>query len=259
MINLVKIGGSLITNKSVAYSANLKMIKQICKEISVLIGQGHKLIIGNGAGSFGHQSAKKYQTADGFVSEESKIGLGIVQYDAHNLHSFLVKEFIELKAEIFSLSPSSLLITKNSELKEDWFKIVQQTLDFKLTPFLYGDAVLDLAKGCGIVSTDTLFEWLAIWLAKKGEKVQIISAGNYDGVLDNQGKVISHISANQNLAGVFYDLTTTDVTGGMKTKVEGMQKLAKDFQISSVILNGGIKGRLSHAINGEPGIMTIIG
>jgi isopentenyl phosphate kinase len=62
-MNLIflKIGGALITKRR-PYTLNLKKIREITKEI-VRLRRRHKfkLLIGNGAGSFAHVSAKKIQ------------------------------------------------------------------------------------------------------------------------------------------------------------------------------------------------------
>jgi isopentenyl phosphate kinase len=61
----LKIGGSLITKRK-PYTLNLKKIKEIAKEIvSLRRKYKFRLLIGNGAGSFAHVSAKKFKTKEG--------------------------------------------------------------------------------------------------------------------------------------------------------------------------------------------------
>ncbi|MCC5634486.1 hypothetical protein LC593_01205 [Nostoc sp. CHAB 5844] len=61
---LIKLGGSLITDKNQPYTARPKIMQQLVGEINLLIKQNPslKFIIGNGAGSFVYQSAHKYNT-----------------------------------------------------------------------------------------------------------------------------------------------------------------------------------------------------
>ena len=55
---LIKIGGSLITDKTKPYTTRPEVIKRIAKEIKEAVSEKDvNLIIGHGAGSFGHQSA----------------------------------------------------------------------------------------------------------------------------------------------------------------------------------------------------------
>jgi isopentenyl phosphate kinase len=59
-IILLKLGGSLITDKNTPYTANHGIITQVLKEIKEELNKNPALhlIIGHGAGSFAHQSAK---------------------------------------------------------------------------------------------------------------------------------------------------------------------------------------------------------
>ena len=64
MTILLKLGGSVLTDKSTPYSARKWEIERLAKEIKSALGD-NKLIIGNGGGSFPHQPAKKGKLKDG--------------------------------------------------------------------------------------------------------------------------------------------------------------------------------------------------
>ena len=60
---LLKLGGSLITDKTKPYTANIPVIKRLAREIHEAREEKDiNLIVGHGGGSFPHVSAKKYQT-----------------------------------------------------------------------------------------------------------------------------------------------------------------------------------------------------
>ncbi|MGA3021078.1 MAG: hypothetical protein ABSD68_03970, partial [Candidatus Micrarchaeales archaeon] len=60
---LVKLGGSLITDKTSPFTPNLDVIKRLAKEIhEAREEKGMSLIIGHGGGSFPHKPAKDYRT-----------------------------------------------------------------------------------------------------------------------------------------------------------------------------------------------------
>jgi len=250
MLYLIKIGGSLITDKTKPYTTRPDVIKTICKEIAELIQHGHRIIIGSGAGSFGHFSAQKYGTAQ---------GLAQVQYDAVELNHLLVQTFLNANTPVFTFAPSSFIQLENGVVGHVDISLIQQAMKSQLTPFLYGDVVLDSVRGCGILSTDILFEELGKKLALANEKVSVISVGDYDGVLDSQNKLIKHISASEDTSKYWKKSENIDVTGGMKTKVESMQRLVKECGIQSIILNGGVAGRLTAVIEGKETEATIIG
>jgi len=259
MLYLIKIGGSLITDKTKPYTTRPEVIKTICKEIAELIQHGHRIIIGNGAGSFGHFSAQKYGTAQGLTNEQSTFGLAQVQYDAVELNHLLVQTFLNNSTPVFTFAPSSFIQLENGVAGHVDISLIQQAMKSQLTPFLYGDVVLDSVRGCGILSTDILFEELGKKLSLANEQVSVISVGDYDGVLDSENNLIKHISATEDTSKYWRKSENIDVTGGMKTKVESMQRLVKECGIQSIILNGGVAGRLTAVIEGKETDATIIG
>ena len=65
----VKLGGSLITDKTKPFTARMDIIKRLAEEIHEAKGEGKlKLLIGHGGGSFPHVPAKKYQVHKGVIS-----------------------------------------------------------------------------------------------------------------------------------------------------------------------------------------------
>lgn len=112
----LKLGGSLITRLK-PYTLNLPQIREIAKEIHKLRQKmKFKLLIGNGAGSFAHISAKKFRTSEGFINTKSKRGQSIVQNDASKLNRVLVEELIRAGENAISVQPSAATIAKNGEI-----------------------------------------------------------------------------------------------------------------------------------------------
>jgi isopentenyl phosphate kinase len=59
---LLKLGGSVITDKTRPFTARLDVIERLAAEIKNALtdrGDDLRLIIGHGAGSFGHEAAAK--------------------------------------------------------------------------------------------------------------------------------------------------------------------------------------------------------
>ena len=56
---LVKIGGSLITDKNKPFSLKKKVLKVICEEIGKSMDSGKQLIVGHGAGNGGEAMVAK--------------------------------------------------------------------------------------------------------------------------------------------------------------------------------------------------------
>jgi isopentenyl phosphate kinase len=251
---LIKLGGSLITDKKSAYTVNRRIIHKIALEIKELFSTGkYKIVLGNGAGSFAHQSAKKYRTKDGFGSREGKYGFCMVQNDAAKLNRILLEALLEEKLPVFSLQPSACFIASNQIAKEFIIETLPKLLDHNIIPVVYGDAVIDEQLGSTIISTDYLMELIVKYLISLKIKPNlVINLGNYDGVTKPNGQIIKEINRSNypEVKKYFYTNQEVDVTGGMEYKVDEFLKLA-DLGVSSVIANGNIKGILREITNGN--------
>jgi isopentenyl phosphate kinase len=250
---LLKLGGSLITDKSKPYTLREKFIKNVSEEIFRAKKEDPSLniILGNGAGSFAHQSAKKFNTIDGVTNDVDRFGASLVHYDAQRLNQILLENFLQLKMPILPVHPSSFMhaIDKKVDSIDDFMFV--KLIELGYMPITYGDVIIDLKIGATILSTDLLFKKLAERLNFNGHKVSIIHAGDYDGVLDKKNQAIKEINA-ENLASITSLKSTqnVDVTGGMKKKVEEMVSIAK-LGITSQIINGTVAGNIYKTLQGE--------
>ncbi len=259
---LIKLGGSLITDKDKPYTPRPEMMQQLVQEISFIREQNPhlKLIIGNGAGSFGHQSAQKYQTIDGFHADDSKLGFCLVHQDAVDLNRLLTKIFLEANLPVVSLPPLTMAFTKNKKLVATNFCAIEKCLEADLIPVVFGDVVLDEVIGGTILSTDALLSELAKYFHLQGKyQVMLVNAGNYPGVLDQNGEVISHITTanySQLKAGLGKS-ESVDVTGGMGGKVAEFLAISS-LGIDCWIIDGRLPLNLANAVLGNPTLGTLI-
>ncbi len=249
----VKIGGSLITDKTKPYFLKKEALAIICDEIKRASALGKTLIIGHGAGSFAHVPAKKYQTHKGIINEESYRGIAEVADVAAQLNRIVVKALLAKGVNAVSVSPLSTIIAKNHELQSFCTGSIEELLRLGLLPVLYGDQILDTQLGCTIYSTEKTLGYLAIILKKKGYIIErIIHCGQTNGVYDADGKTIPLITPStfENIRNVLGASGGVDVTGGMIHKVEETLALAKQG-IPGLIIDGIEHGSLSKAIAGE--------
>jgi isopentenyl phosphate kinase len=255
---LVKLGGSLITNKSVPYSVRSDVLKRLAKELHEARGN-QKIIVGHGGGSFPHVSAHKYRTNEGLINDESCRGFAEVQNDASKLNRIVVQALLDAGENAVSVQPSALCIARNGKIENFDTKVIEKLLEHDFLPVPFGDAALDNERGCCIISTEEIFTHLA----KKLDVKRIILVGKVDGVFNGDpenknSKLIPEIT-QKNYKEVKRHLSgsdATDVTGGMLNKVEKMAELSKKgIQIS--IINGLVPGNLKRSMLGE-NIGTII-
>jgi isopentenyl phosphate kinase len=252
-IILIKIGGSLITDKNKPYTVNREALKIIVQEVKKASAVDKTLIVGHGAGSFAHVPAKKYQTHRGIRDESSYRGIAEVADVAAQFNRIVMKELLEQGVNAVSVSPLSSMVAKNHKLSTLYSLSLELLIQNNLLPVVYGDQILDEEVGCTIFSTEKVLAYLALHLKKKGYQIErIIQCGQTSGVYDLDGNTIPEInSANfsvykQALGGA----GGVDVTGGMLHKVEETLELAKQG-IPGLIIDGIMHGTLSDAISGK--------
>jgi len=258
---LIKLGGSVITDKSKPFTAGIDVIKRLVSEIKQA-GRvsGGKIIIGHGSGSFGHTVAAKYKTQEGMVNEDSIKGLSLTADAAIKINRIVVGECLNQDLPAVSFSPLSFIYSKNGKPLAVFTFQIEKALEIGLLPVVYGDVIMDEVTGFCIYSGEKTLDLLAIKLSKYYKIDRIIMVGDTDGVWDKKGKTIVKITP-QNFSGIKKFLSgsaSADVTGGMLHKVEESLNLAKKEKISTVIINGKKRGNLLKAIAGKSVVSTII-
>jgi len=240
LVKILKIGGSVITDKSASVGVIKKdNIETIAKELwenkEAITG---KLILINGAGSFGHPLVKKYNITKTYTP----LAAAKIHNSVKNLNNIFVSSLIAQGIPAVSVDPISSIVCNNGKIINMQINSITQMLNTKLVPVLYGDIVLDQEKTTHILSGDQI----ATYLAKK-LKVSIIGAGSSeDGVYykKNNNKIIKTIN-NKIFYKIKKDITGsahTDVTGGMLGKVTRMLKLKKT---TSYIFNATKTGNIT--------------
>lgn len=249
----VKIGGSLITDKTKPYTLKERALDVICGEIKKAITSGKLLVVGHGGGSFPHYPATKYQTHKGIINEASYRGIAEVADVAAQLNRIVIKKLLEKRVNAVTVNPLSMMIAQNHQLQSLCSESVEELLKLGMVPVLYGDQIIDTKIGCTIFSTEKVLGYLALHLKRKGYVIEkIIHCGQTNGVYDMDGKTIPMINQN-NFAKYKKSLNGSggiDVTGGILHKVEETLALAK-AGIPGLIIDGVENGSLSKAVAGE--------
>src|SRR4030042_5783861 len=132
-IILIKFGGSLITDKTRPFTSKPEIIKRLCFELTRARKKTKKLfILGNGGGSFPHQPAVEFRTAEGIVNQRSYQGIAVVQDAAARLNRIIVSELLKTGENAVSSHPSSFMIAKNGEIKKSFLEPILKLLEFKM-------------------------------------------------------------------------------------------------------------------------------
>jgi len=257
---VLKIGGSVITNKSGELAPKMEDIRRLAKEIK---NAGIKnLVIIHGGGSFGHPIAEKYTLKDGFKEENQKIGLAETHYAMTMLNGLFMDALIWRKLPAMCISPSCCIITKKGRIQYFEEKPFNTLLNMGFLPVLHGDVVFDTELGFTILSGDQLVSYLA---AKLGAE-RIIIGVDVDGLYDDDpknnksAKRFEHLSLEElkKLQERLGKPTACDVTGGMIGKIaELIPVIEKGIPVT--ILNAAKPNHIYNALLGERVESTLIG
>lgn len=257
---LIKLGGSIITDKSKKFVARQKDIKRLASEILEARKKSKaNMIIGHGAGSFAHVPASRYQTKLGLINKDSLYGMSVVEDSARELDGLVVKNFLKQKLPVFPFSPASFLISDAQVYVKSYLDALLQAIIIGQIPVVYGDVIIDKSQGCTIFSTEKVFAALVTELHKKF-KITLLYATDVDGVYDKNKKTIPVINTKNfpKVKELILGSGNTDVTGGMLHKVQESLEMAQKYKVDTVIFNGRVRGNLKKAVLGRKIVSTKI-
>jgi isopentenyl phosphate kinase len=253
-MQILKLGGSVITHKDKYFSPNHDHIKRLANEIA--ISKLKSLIIVHGGGSFGHPLAKKHAISNGLKETNQLLGFCETHQAMMALNQIIVDTILKAGVAAFSISPSSLLMTNRKRLVDFDLSIIKKYMETGVIPVMFGDAVLDTKQGFAILSGDQLVTKLAIEFKAK----QVIFGSDVDGIftsdpkLDDKAKLIEKLPIN-NINIDVGQTTFIDVTGGMLGKISEAKK-AVETGTNVVFINAAKAGRVANALRGEKVIGT---
>lgn len=254
----VKLGGSLITDKTQRYAARTDVIERLAQEIAGARRENPalKIVVGHGSGSFGHVAAAE----SGYnpkVGHPSFLALAKVGAAASALNHIVRDALLAADLPVLSVAPSTAGHIADGKYHMRTPEILLELLYRDMIPLVYGDVALRLdaeSKGGGIASTEMVFEELAHYVQPE----RLLQAGVVDGVfaeVPHPGKPrapIVHLITPDNWAEVRQNIGGshgTDVTGGMFSKVEESLHLVEELPHLDVhIFNGETPGLLERML-----------
>ncbi len=252
-LRLVKLGGSLITDKRRARTVRRRELERLCAEIAEVDRRARvRTILGHGSGSFGHVAAARHGVHRGLRRPQQRRGVASTQAAAAALHRIVTDTLRAHGAAPWSLSPSSALVARSGKVATLALEPLTRALDAGLLPVTHGDVVMDREQGASIVSTETVLLAIARRLACRG--VEIVGAfwfGDTDGIYDEHGDTLPRIGPAEVAAArrLARGSAATDVTGGMRHRLETACALAR-LGIPSLIADGRTPGLIRAALRG---------
>lgn len=252
---LLKLGGSLITDKDQPFTPRLEKLADLAKEIKTALDARPDLllILGHGSGSFGHVAAKKYGTREGIHTREQWMGFAEVRFQAAELNRFVMQSLVNAGVPAISFPPSSSMISDNRKVIHHNILTIRKALDVRLLPVVYGDVAFDETLGGTILSTEDVFKFLV----GQFSPTRILLAGIEAGVWEDfpaRTRLVKQIqlARYEEMRAGIGGSASTDVTGGMKGKVEEMLSLIqKNQNLTAQIFSAEEHGSLTRALQGE--------
>jgi isopentenyl phosphate kinase len=267
---LLKLGGSVITDKSRPFTAREDVIRRLGREIkqAQTLCPGLQVIVGHGSGSFGHMVAHQYCTHEGLRDDAERYaetaravatdslrwrGYAETARAAARLNRLVTDWLCEEGLPVISFQPSATAWCRGRRLVRLDLKPLRTVLHAGLLPVIYGDVAIDEVQGFTIISTEQIFGYLARQL----RPIQIVLASIVDGVYDadplaNPDAVPFRTITPANWQQVRSALGgsyATDVTGGMLSKVQAMVELvASQPELQVHVVSGAIPGRVADAL-----------
>jgi isopentenyl phosphate kinase len=249
VVVFLKLGGSLITDKSRAYTARHEVITRLAGEVRQALDASADLtlLIGHGSGSFGHWAARPYGTRQGVRTPAQWRGYAEVAAAAARLNRIVTDAFLEAGVPVLSVQPSASAHCHDGTLRYLDTRPIRAALAQQLVPLVYGDVALDDVRGGTIISTEDIF----LFLADELQPARILLLGAVSGVVGPGGTVIPRITPADfpTLQVALTGSAGVDVTGGMADKVARMVELVQRHPETCVhILTGTEPGLLAHAL-----------
>ncbi len=252
MLYLLKLGGSLITEKSQARTTRPEVLARLAQEIAAAVREQPdlRLVIGHGSGSFGHVAGMRNGTRHGVRTQNQWLGFAEVWKEARALNQIVIEALQTAGLPVIAFPPSAGVIATDGQVSSWDLAPLQAALSAKLVPLINGDTIFDRHLGGTILSTEELF----FYLAPRLQASRILLAGIEPGVWKDypeRSELVSAITP-QNFDAVRKSLgasASTDVTGGMVTKVEEMLRLVQRNPGLEVQIFSG--DEISGALRGE--------
>ena len=232
---LLKLGGSIITNKSRPLSPRRKAIDKIAK---ILTDIDEPVVLVHGGGSYGHYWSVKYDMHTKPHMYDSR-GVATVKNSMVELDRIVLDILAKNDINPYCLPPASFM--QGSRPEEGKIRMIKKIAESNLVPVTFGDALWHGQGKTYILSGDKIMTHMAKVLKPR----LCIFALNEDGVYSNlKTKTLIEEYKNEKLPVMQSGM---DVTGGMARKIEESIKISR-AGVNVFLVNGSRPERILDAV-----------
>lgn len=245
----IKLGGSLITDKTKPYTFQARVVAAVAQELADCWRAQKKptaWFIGNGAGSFGHYAVHEAAWKD---NPRDPARIAHVRRATSELNLLVLNALRQAGLPVITL-PAAAFVQRRQGAYHGSAATLRDYASQGLIPLVYGDVIHDDVDGSAIMSTETILQYLADdWRAHAGHNATVVYATSVDGVYDQAGNVLPRIGQHEYVH--FGETNGFDVSGGMAQKVAAGLQAAEHTDYVAII-NGATAGSLQRAVAHKP-------
>ncbi len=264
-LTIIKLGGSLLTDKTKPYTMNLSVVKNIAAEIRTCLDNGliNNLALVHGVGSFGHPPVIKHKLYKGLINEKQLLELSITQSKVNEFRLKTVGLFQKQGIALNLLHASSVFTGEGMDIRDYYFNAIKGFLKIGMIPFIGGDMMYDDKKGFSVLSGDEI----AVRLTRELNADKLVFATDVHGVYTQDPKhnknvsLVKEININESKNDSYFsNPCNNDASGLMQGKLESISKL-KDLISSGlevVVLSMKHRGVLKNFLQNKKAKFTRI-
>ena len=235
---LIKLGGSIITNKEKPLSARRKAIDSILNQIKRI---REPMILVHGGGSYGHYWSVKYDMHTKPAKYDMR-GVSIVKNSMIDLNKIILNSAVKNRINAYCLPPTDFM-NGNKPIKNKILTI-NEIAKSGLTPVTYGDALWFGKKKSYILSGDVIMTMIGKIL----KPTLAFLVLDVDGVCSNtKSKKLIHDFKKEK---PIISKNKIDVTGGMTRKITEATNMSKSG-LKVFFVNGNKPKRILDAVSGK--------
>ena len=252
-ITIVKLGGSLITNKDKPLSPNLGAMRSVGRAIETALEDrpALNLFLVHGGGSFGHYYASKYGVTTSSTRVQ-KEGITKVAQAMISLHSMILDELIQAGISCRTIAPGEFLSCADGPVSPHGSEKISALMRIGCIPVSFGD-IMTTDRGTSIMSGDSII----LSLAQSFDVARVIFAMDVDGIFPDRempGSIINELTPSGKVLSRKHKF---DVTGGIYSKIKVGFQLSK-LGAEVFFVNGTKRERLEKLIIGKKATSTHI-
>lgn len=239
MITLVKIGGSVLTDKQRplvfqrVYARSVAADIRLSRTVPVLV---------HGTGSWAKAIGRHYHRDGGWFRDAT--GFQLTSLRIRRLQEALAAALRDEGVVCCPLQANAIVHRSGGTL--DFYDTgpIERLVEAGVSPLLCGDVLVEGPGTFRIVSSDAI----AVAIARRMRVSDCVFATDVDGVWDAAGQLVPEVTEPELAAN---DSDRRDVTGGMSAKIPAAMDIATTGARTTIV-NGRVSGRVRDALVRRP-------